>query len=718
MAWKISRNGICQSRWCSSVSFLHLKLKHDYDSEEDDILRDFYIPVLSKAKKYYRLAGFFSSSALAIAAKGMSVFAKNQGRMKLIVGARLQKRDVEAIRAGLEDPEKVLAEMMLEDLERIEEEFVRDHVKALAWLVAQDQLEMKVAIVIDKYGQLMDYDTASRRGIFHQKVGILEDEDGNLLSFSGSVNESATAWEDNIEEFKVFRSWVEAEKEYFEADFSKFNRFWEGYATRMRIVDMPRAIKEKLIEIAPSDIGELNLDRWAEGSKQVGAVGLRDYQLEAVQNWLGNDKRGILEMATGTGKTIAALSCLDEAFKSEPRLVAVISSPFIHLSEQWIREAEKFGMRCDNLIADSSRNKWKDRLVDGLLDVENGISPKLLVLTTHNTFSSNDFINILKESRKRMPSLGLLVVVDEVHGIGAPERREGLIEDYNYRLGLSATPKRWFDLQGTDRIFDYFGGVVFEFSLKDAIDAGYLTSYIYEPHFTTLTAEEMEEYESETRKLARAYYRTKEENEKDEIFTLLCIKRQKIIRNASNKLDVFQGILDSLGDIRHCLVYCSPRQIRDVQEILNRRNIIQHKFTESEGTRPEDRFGGLSERDYLIRKFSDGVYRVLVSMRCLDEGVDVPPARLGIMLDNSGNPREYIQRRGRVLRKSPGKKYAVIHDIIVEPTLRPQISKELGEIEKKIIRKELQRYREFAQTAQNGAECLKLMENIESTYGL
>lgn len=399
-------------------------------------------------------------------------------------------------------------------------------------------------------------------------------------------------------------------------------------------------------------------------------------------------------------------------------MLVVVSSPFMHLSEQWLREAERFGMQLDYIIADSSRNKWKDKLVDGTLDVENGISPKLLVLTTHNTFSSDDFISIIKDSHKRMPSLRLIVVVDEVHGIGAPERRKGLIEEYDYRLGLSATPKRWFDLQGTDRIFDYFGGVVFEFSLKDAIDAGFLTSYVYEPHFTTLTAEEMERYELETRKVARAYYRSKDENEKDEIFTLLCIKRQKIIRNASNKLIVFQQILDNLDKVNHCLIYCSPRQIRDVQEILNRRNIIQHKFTESEGTRPEARFGGLSERDYLIKKFSEGVYRVLVSMRCLDEGVDVPPARLGIMLDNSGNPREYIQRRGRVLRKFPGKKYAVIHDIIVEPTLQPQTSRELGEIEKRIIRKELQRYREFAQTAQNGVDCLKLMENIESTYGL
>jgi len=346
------------------------------------------------------------------------------------------------------------------------------------------------------------------------------------------------------------------------------------------------------------------------------------------------------------------------------------------------------------------------------------VSERLLVFTTHNTFSSNDFMNIMKDSKKRKPNQKLFLIVDEVHGIGAPQRRIGLIDEYDYRLGLSATPKRWFDLKGTDRIFNYFCDVVFEFSLKDAINEGYLTPYIYKPHFTFLTPEEMERYEAETRKISRAYYRSKDEDEKDEIYTLLCIKRQKIIRNASNKLVVFKEILNEIPEIKYCLVYCSPQQIRNVQDILNSKNVIQHKFTESEGTRADEKFDGISERDFLIKQFSLGIYHALVSMRCLDEGVDVPPARLAIMLDNSGNPREYIQRRGRVLRKFPGKTNAVIHDIIVEPVLKPNISRELGGLERKIIAKELERYRDFASSAENAAECLKTMENVEAKYGI
>jgi len=700
------------------MSLRDLALKKSYDSDSDNILVDFYIPALSVSILYSRLSGFFSSTSLAVAAKGVSRLIRNGGRINLVTGAMFRREDIEAIKEACENPESVLEKAMLRELDNLENEFVRDHVRALGWMVANKRLRIKVAMVFDKDKRPLDSKDVEREGIFHQKVGILEDLEGNRISFSGSDNESARGWQDNIEEFKVFRSWIETEKEYFEADVLKFNKFWEGTTRRTRVVDIPKAIEEKLIEIAPANIEELNLDKWIAKKERVGVIQLRDYQKEAVQNWLGQDRRGILEMATGTGKTVTALSCLKNVLETEGQIIAIISSPFIHLSEQWIREFGKVGIQSEKVLADSSQNRWKDKLVDNIIDVENGVSEKLIILTTHNTFSSDDFMNIVRKSKERAPELRFLLIVDEVHGIGAPRRRKGLIKEYDYRLGLSATPKRWFDLKGTERIFNYFRDVVFEFSLKDAIDAGYLTPYLYMPHFTYLTPEEMTKYEEETRKIAKAYYRSKDDEERDEIFTLLCIKRQKIIRNAKNKLVVFAKILDELKEIRYCLVYCSPFQIRAVQDILNQKNVIQHKFTEKEGTKPERGFDGLSERDFLIKQFSEGIYHALVSMRCLDEGVDVPPARIAIMLDNSGNPREYIQRRGRVLRKFPEKRHAVIHDIIVEPILRPTIPQELGDLERKIIIKELERYRDFASSAENASECLKIMENVEAIYGI
>jgi superfamily II DNA or RNA helicase len=695
-----------------------LPFKNAYDSDIDNILVDFYTPALSVSTRYDRLTGFFSSTSLSAAAKGISGLIRNGGNIRLITGAVFQEQDIIAIRAAIDTPEKILEQSMLKELDNLEDEFVKDHVRALGWMVAKGNLRIKIALVLDNDGIPLTSVDVNKVGIFHQKVGILEDINGDKISFSGSDNESARGWHSNVEEFKVFRSWIDSEKPYFEADLQKFHKFWHGKPRRTRIIDIPKAIEEKFIRIAPASIEELDLEKWVRQSKTFPSIGLRDYQKKAVQNWIENDKKGILEMATGTGKTFVALSCLDQLAKIENKLVTIISSPYMHLCEQWLKESTKFGIEGKKLIADSSQNKWKDKLVDSLLDVENGVNQKLTVFTTHTTFSSNDFITIIHESKQRAPSQKIFLIVDEVHGIGALQRRMGLIDDYDFKLGLSATPKRWFDDKGTEKISDYFGDVVFEFSLKAAIDAGYLAPYIYMPHFTFLTQEELEKYEIETRKISKAYYSSKDENEQDEIYTLLCIRRQKIIRNATNKLAVLEKILDELKGVRYCLIYCSPQQIRQVQDILNEKNIIQHKFTECEGTRAEDRFDGKSERDHLLEQFSLGVFHALVSMKCLDEGVDVPPARIAIILENSGNPREYIQRRGRVLRKYPGKEKAIIHDIIVEPTIRSSMSQELGDLERKIISKELARYRDFASAAQNAEECVKIMENIEAIYGL
>jgi len=704
------------------MNLRNISLKSTYDSDVDNVLNDFYIPVLSNSIHYYRLTGYFSSSTLASAAKGIAGLIKNGGDIRLITGAAFQEKDIEAIKAAVESPEEIIEHSMLKELDNLEEGFVKDHVKALSWLIAKGKLKIKIAIVLDTEGYPLSVNSLVKKGIFHQKVGILEDSLGNRLSFSGSDNETADGWNNNVEEFKVFRDWIQAEKEYFDADLAKFEKFWFSNANRTKVIDIPKAIEERLIKIAPPSIEEVNLNKWSYQVHNSEKGGLRSYQKDAMNNWLNNNKMGILEMATGTGKTFVALSCLKEVAKKEGRLITVISVPYVHLSEQWQKEAKKIGITGSVVTADSSENKWRDKLVDALLDIENGVSEQLCIFTTHTTFSSNDFITIIKNSKKRRPEEKILLIVDEVHGIGSYQRRNGLINEYDYKLGLSATPKRWFDDDGTLSIFDYFGKVVYSFPLGSAIEAGYLTPYIYKPYFAFLTNEELDNYEAETKKISRAYYSSKNKAEQQEMYTLLCIKRQKIIRNAINKFKIFKKILKEIinekQELKHCLIYCSPQQIDNVQDILNDLNIIQHKFTEAEGTRPEERFKGKSEREVLLEQFGTGAFHALVSMKCLDEGVDVPPARIAIMLDNSGNPREYIQRRGRVLRKYPGKAFAIIYDIIVEPTIRPSMPLELRELERKIIVKELTRYRDFAEFASNRQECLDIMKNMESMYGV
>ena len=671
------------------MSFQELELKPDYDSEEDDILNDFYIPVLSRSKRYYRLAGFFSSSALAVAAKGIAPFIQNGGTMKLIVGATLHKSDVEAIKLGHENPEKILSEIMLKHLEDIYEELIRDHVRALAWLVARNQLEIKVAIVVDEAGYPLDQDAAMKTGIFHQKVGILEDSEGNIISFSGSINESAMSWESNIEEFKVFRSWIDGEKDHLIADKSKFEKYWFGKTNRVKIIDVPSAVRERLIRIAPSDISELKLERFYRKPL------LRDYQVRAISLWMENGKKGIFEMATGTGKTYAAIGCIMELLKDEKRLFVVIACPFTHLIKQWKDNLAKFGLSGYEVFG--ALIGWEDRLANVVFDFNSRLHDNVIVITTHDTFANDKFIRIVEKVKSKC-----LLIVDEVHGIGSPERRKGLLDKYQFRLGLSATPIRWFDEEGTSLIFNFFNKVVFDFPLQQAIEKGFLCRYEYRPFLVELTSDEFEDYRKLTKKISAEYAKAKNDEEKKELFKLYCILRHRVIVNASMKYTALNKILDELEDVKHCLIYCSPQQIDMVQEILNKKGIIQHKFTAEEDVK---------ERKILLDSFAKGVYKVLVAMKCLDEGVDLPSTRIAVMMASSTNPREFIQRRGRILRPFSGKEKAIIYDIIVVPDLSGRIDPALFDLEAKILQSEIRRYVEFANSAINCGEAyLKILD--------
>lgn len=686
----------------------NINLKISYDSDVDDILNDFYIPVLSNSNKYKRSVGFFTSSSLAVAAKGISNFIENNGEMQLICGSKLKENDLDMIQRAQKNPEKIIEENMMEELDNLEEGFVKDHVRALGWMIANKKLKIKIAIVSNEYGNPIN-----ENAILHQKIGILQDENGNTISFSGSNNETAAAWLSNVEEFKVFRSWINPEYQYLKTDIKKFDDFWNEKAKRVKVIEIPEAIKEKLIRIAPKSVGELRLDKKIKKSNK--KVKLWDYQNEAIQNWNDNGKKGIFEMATGTGKTFTALGCVAKELKVNQKLLVVISCPYQHLVQQWKHSVEKFGIKYDSLIiADSSNSSWKRKLADYLLDISLGDKDIVIVITTHFTFSSDNFIDIIK-NKGNYPTF---LIADEVHGLGAEISTKGLIDEYDYRLGLSATPKRWFDEEGTESIYNYFDNVVYEFSLQKAINTmneatgeTYLTPYEYLTKFVKLESDELEEYLEKTNAIIKKYYSSNKENQ-EELLQSLLFSRANIIKNANQKYELLEEILNEMSEISHLIIYCSPQQIDKVMEIVNKRRISAHRFTMSEGTKKEEKYNGYSEREYILKKFAEGEYKILVAMKCLDEGVDVPAAQKAIFMSSSGNPREYIQRIGRVIRRFPGKEKATIYDLIVGASSNKAHSK-LGEIEKKICDKEFERYEEIAKVALNNVEALDYIFKIQ-----
>ncbi|WP_296847861.1 DEAD/DEAH box helicase family protein [uncultured Methanobrevibacter sp.] len=662
-----------------------LNIKFKYDSDKDDLINEFYMPVLSNSSEYYRMSGFFSSTSLAISAQGISNFIINDGKMKLICSAVLSKEDKRIIEESNENPTKFIEKYALNDFRSMNEGFVKEHVEALGWMLANDLLEIKIAI------------PKNNQGIFHSKIGVLKDDEDNIISFSGSDNETASGWLHNIEEFKVFCSWDESEKKFVYSDLDDFNRYWRGDTVKTDVVDIPLAIKNELIKLAPKSKNDLTIFK-SKKSK----IKLRDYQNEAIKNWFNNDCCGLLEMATGTGKTFTALSCFKELADSKDKLVTVIACPQSHLIDQWVKDVKIFH---DGkiIIASGKNSNWKDDLKNLRKKFLYGALDKAVVMTTHASLSSDYFIKTIKKF-----DVERLLIVDEVHGIGSFKQRLGLNECYEYRLGLSATPKRWFDEEGTTIIEDFFKGTVYEFDISRALteinpdtNETYLAPYYYYPIIVDLNDEEYDEYISYSYKIAQILSSKKIKN-KDKELTKYNTLRQRIINNAENKYFEFDRLLKENPGIDKLIVFCSPQQIDYVQQILNENRVIpQHKFTEKESA-TISKITGMSERDEILQLFAEGSYKALVAIKCLDEGVDVPVAETAIIMSSTSNPREHVQRRGRILRRAPGKKYAVIYDILVFP-------EEQTDAGSKIMKKEILRYKEFAENAINSYDCLKLL---------
>ena len=296
-----------------------------YSSEDDDILHSFYIPALKESIRYNRLAGFYSSTSLAVAARGIASLIESGGQMRLIVSPFLTSQDIRAIHNASDSPEKFIQKTMFINLDNIEDELLRNHVKALSWMLVKKYLEIRVAIPCDENNDFISSNEAEKRGIFHPKVGIMQDAFGNIITFSGSVNESALGWTENIEEFKVFRSWEKSQVEYLNADITKFEKLWTGESRKVRTIPIPKAIKDHLFEIAPKDLTKRQLIELLRGkNNKKERVKLFDHQKDAIERWIENGMHGIFEMATGTGKTFTALGCLKEVSKRHRRFVTVI----------------------------------------------------------------------------------------------------------------------------------------------------------------------------------------------------------------------------------------------------------------------------------------------------------------------------------------------------------------------------------------------------------
>lgn len=637
-----------------------LCISTSYESSESktQLLDEFYIPVLEQATRYYRIAGFFSSSALAVAAKGIEGLVKNGGKMYLLVSPELSDEDYRTIKehGSLSAASDVFSDFSADDMPE-------EHLQALAWLLDTGRLEIK--IVVGK---------KSQNSLFHQKVGIVVDESGDMISFSGSINETAQAWLNNIEEFKVFKSWEAGQVDYLQSDLNKFIAYWKKQRPDIAdVYDIPESVRAEIIKVKPRDVWDLNIMRRYKKDSKVkeNKLSLFPHQQKAVEAWLANNHALLMEMATGTGKTRTAIGCLVEKLKDGERLLTIVATPQNTLSRQWKDDFKKLGIELDReAIIDGSNPKWRKELEMLLLDMSDEKIKTAIIFTTHATASSDKFIKIIRAAKY---DTKILFIGDEVHATGSAKQRDALLPEYEYRIGLSATPERMFDEGGTSLIRDYFGAKSFEFTIADALRTinpltgkPFLNRFLYYPVFVQLTEDESKKYAKITQQII--ILKNQEDHDPDDLQKLY-ERRAEIGRNAANKMPALETLLLEMNPatITDTIAFVSERQIVPVFDVLSSLKIKRAKITESESASRVVTDEGATERQEIIAQFVRHQLQVLVGIKCLDEGIDIPNARVAILMANSTNPREYVQRVGRVIRQAPDKDVSIIYDFIALP---------------------------------------------------
>lgn len=673
------------------------------DTSSADLIADFFVPALANAVRYDRGVGYFSSGWLRITARGMGTFAANSGRARWVTSPILDESDWHALLTGDQarsDP--ILRAVIARNIKELEQTLAQDTLSAMAWMVADGILDFKLALPANKL----------HGGDFHDKFGLFTDSDGNQLSFNGSYNESIQGTR-NYESIKIFGAWEPAFAPLVQADGARFERLWNNQDPNVQIYDLPQAARDQIVQLRsgarpypePAWLKVLTLREARPGYSVTHPylpekVILRDYQEQAINAWFAHGCQGLFEMATGTGKTITALAAATRLFAREQRLAVIITVPYQHLVDQWETETAAFGFR--PILAYQSKASWLDDLNHEILDFNGGYRNFISVITTHTTFASPAFQATI--GRLKTPAL---ILADEAHHLGAEQSRQHYPTHIPFRLALSATPDRWFDDVGTAALRAYFGQTVFALTLEEAIGVS-LTPYYYYPHLVPLTDEEMAEYQTLFIKIARLMHQA--DAEKQETLKILLLQRSILLNNAQNKLTVLSELLDRVNYVEHTLFYCAPGQIEDVLRLTGlEKGLLVHRFTAEESA---------PERQRLLHDFARGHLQALVAMKCLDEGVDIPSTRTAYFLASSSNPREFIQRRGRILRKAPGKEYSVIHDLIAVPPLGLDEQSPTFAMERSIVRHELQRFREFANPARNKHEAFAVIWEIARHYGL
>lgn len=685
-----------------------------YEIPDDDLVGVVLIPAMASAQQVSIAAGFFSSHCFAQIAPGLAAFiAASDEPLELLCSPEISAEDAQAIALGVREPEAVIskvAETLLTDAQLSSSALVQHTLDCLAYLVATDRLRLRFVLM--------------KQGMYHKKQWLFDDAT-DQAAVHGSGNVTTRGLLVNGEQMTVDRAWCdgEAASKRVELLRRQWDRQWTNEHPHSLTLDAAQSLP--FLGRDRGDNGVPTVDDFWEAWIKDNEAGLEPalpphvsrprrqllripagmqwqegrygHQGRAVKAFLNAKGRGVLAIATGGGKTktslIAATQLQDH--HQGPTLVVVLV-PSKPLMLQWADEVRDFGL--EPLLPSRVPKAARSTMLEELHASLGTSAPRTEIIVASNQLFAED--QQLRSSLEQLPSDVLTVLIaDEMHNLGTPSFLANPPEFFDRRLGLSATPVRQYDPDGTDQLFDFFGPQVFEFSLEEAISAGCLTPYHYYLHLVTLTDEEMDKYRELSEELRKCGPftvddgRSSESNPKAE---RLLRERRAVLEQAENKLAVLRDLLiGTSGRVRRTLIYCSAKpsilhsapQLESVNALLTELDIISHQFTASETSRADARM--------FLEAFGAGDFDVLTAMKVLDEGVDIPQTDTAYLMASSTVVREWVQRRGRILRQSPGKRAANLHDFLVVP---PDAHSTDG---RAILKGELKRAEEFSSLALN-----------------
>ena len=698
----------------TSIDSLKQNLKRRYRNGPDNIGRDLVAPCLKHSSLYRRGTGFFSSGALVAYAQVMDHLVSDKTKIEIICSPVVHDQELlRTLNSNLTPEQKKQTLQRLTDkivLEAIgyQMDTMRRDYKSnlLAYLIAKEILEIRFAVPVNFNEADLTGEPSLTSNLYHVKTGYFRLSDGEIVGFDGSFNESDAGHQYHVDQTQVWRSWVTNDVERLEdiveqvdSDWSGNNKFiqvFEISAEAMNLVKNFASPQRPVKPIAkPLDIV----------SKPDTTSGLRHYQEQALKEWRDANHHGILAMATGTGKTKTAIEAIVRFRNEKKRGLVVITVPYLPLALQWIDELSKQSISVIKVF--DSRENWESR-------VQN-------LFASHTSTNANSLITLpvlvcVNKSFKNLPFQKLLsrldgkvgdrlLVVDECHHFNKAKQLSKLPKNFQYRLGLSATP---YESEEPRLLEKYFGEIVFEFSISKAISEGYLCPYYYNPIFIEFTDIEAQKFIETTNKIQQKSLTEADSEDEDSPNVGAYDELDRILETLVGKLAKLESVLSTTVSKKFSLFYCGEgyvkfddgerlRQVDSLTRILDKLNWRVGRITSEE--RPAD-------RQITFENLQQGNIDAIASIRVLDEGIDIPDCRQAFILASQRSERQGIQRRGRILRKSPGKSSASLYDFII---IGPKLSN--AELEK-LYNRELKRARLFAEDAINKNECIKLLEGI------